>query len=351
MSPTPFEHGLALAWSDGALSRQGAQMLENLQSKLNLSDLDRAVQEEKWLGNISKGNRRSFGDGDGILQEWLDSLNDLSSLVPSVQMMGKAALKVGLSKKTWLDASTFANGLGLGQALAEGAWLEVETEDLGDWPAALDPLAVILGLVVEISQTTKEKFISSENSPIFVKVDLEGAKSETLSWMPELLPLEGEECAWGWDNGTEQSSPPPERDLVYCNSVLIAWVRRLVAKRHERGEAGLSGLPEGLTLMPSSSSLSIDGDGLTISMIIDLGDSGLVRPWAKVVVDGAITAVPAPETLAPSWVGIHDALAGLLIHGLQTLPRQLVLASGLDVECTNISIDDGWIVHDLSTVQ
>ena len=30
MAPTPFEHGLALAWSDGALSRKGALMLEDL---------------------------------------------------------------------------------------------------------------------------------------------------------------------------------------------------------------------------------------------------------------------------------------------------------------------------------
>lgn len=347
MAPTPFEHGLALAWSDGALSRQGAQMLENLQEKLDLNDFDRAAQEEKWLESISKGERRSFGDGDEILKQWLDSLNDLTSLENSVRMMGKAALKVGLSKKTWLDASIFSHGLGLGQALAEGAWLEVATDDLGDWPAALDPLAVILGLVINIQKTVAAK---STTNPVFVNIDYEGAKSEPLSWMPDLLPIENEQCAWGWKNVHARDTEPPERDLVYCNSVLIAWVRRLVAKRHERGEPGLSGLPEGLVLMPSSSSLSQEGNELTISMIVDLGDSGLVRPWAKIIVDGAINIVDAPDTLADNWVGIHDALAGLLIHGLQTLPRQLVLASGLDLECRNVSIDGGWIVHDLGTV-
>ena len=42
----PFEHGLALAWSDGALSRRGAQLLELLQSRLVLSDKQRAEIEE-----------------------------------------------------------------------------------------------------------------------------------------------------------------------------------------------------------------------------------------------------------------------------------------------------------------
>ena len=42
MAPTPFEHGLALAWSDGALSREGALMREALQQQLGLSDKDRA---------------------------------------------------------------------------------------------------------------------------------------------------------------------------------------------------------------------------------------------------------------------------------------------------------------------
>jgi len=54
LAPTPFEHGLALAWSDGALSREGAKMLEELQEKLKMSDDERSIQEEAWLNEISK---------------------------------------------------------------------------------------------------------------------------------------------------------------------------------------------------------------------------------------------------------------------------------------------------------
>ena len=61
MAPSPFEHGLALAWSDGALSRDGAVMLETLQSQLSLSDSERALIEESWLKDISRTERRSFG--------------------------------------------------------------------------------------------------------------------------------------------------------------------------------------------------------------------------------------------------------------------------------------------------
>ena len=75
MAPTPFEHGLALAWSDGALSRDGAIMLETLQKQLGLSDSERAEQEQLWLADISKNERRSFGDGDQILVAHNDVLN------------------------------------------------------------------------------------------------------------------------------------------------------------------------------------------------------------------------------------------------------------------------------------
>ena len=56
----PFEHGLALAWSDGALSRRGAQLLELLQSRLVLSDKQRAEIEEKWLESLSVQYSKTF---------------------------------------------------------------------------------------------------------------------------------------------------------------------------------------------------------------------------------------------------------------------------------------------------
>ena len=155
MAPTPFEHGLALAWSDGALSRDGAIMLETLQQQLGLSDKERAIQEQAWLSEMFKNERRSFGDGDQILREWLEGLNDRENLASSARSMGRAALDVGLSKTGWSDAYRFAEGLGLGEELACGVWLEKEAEPLNGWPAALDPLAIILGLVISVPKSVQ----------------------------------------------------------------------------------------------------------------------------------------------------------------------------------------------------
>ena len=171
MAPTPFEHGLALAWSDGALSRNGAKMLETLQKQLGISDKERALQEQAWLSEISKTERRSFGDGDQILSEWLEALNDTESLSPAARSMGRAALDVGLSKTGWSEALQFAEGLGLAADLAEGVWLEKEAEPLDGWPPALDPLAIILGLVISVPRVCIEErsSIQQRNSICFNK--------------------------------------------------------------------------------------------------------------------------------------------------------------------------------------
>jgi hypothetical protein len=82
-------------------------------------------------------------------------------------------------------------------------------------------------------------------------------------------------------------------------------------------------------------------------MIVDLGDSGLVRPWASVKVSESPEIIPAPDGIADSWVKIHDALAGLLVTGLETLPRQLLTASGAEVSISAPSLNGSWIVHDI----
>ena len=88
--------------------------------------------------------------------------------------------------------------------------------------------------------------------------------------------------------------------------------------------------------------------GTIISIVAQLGDAGLVRPWASVLLsDGAPSIVPAPEGLAQNWISIHDAMAGILIQGLETLPRQLLIASGLTMGYTNIRQQNNWLVHDL----
>lgn len=349
MAPTPFEHGLALAWSDGALSRDGAIMLETLQKQLGLSDSERAKQEQLWLADISKNERRSFGDGDQILREWLEGLNDRQSLEPVTRSMGRAALDVGLSKSAWSEAFRFADGLGLGEELANGIWLEEEAEPLDGWPPALDPLAIILGLVIALPQVSSKQDFELADGSAFVVIRNQDAKSAPLSWMPDLVPVENENCAWGWKNDATPTTEAPDGDLVYCNSVLLAWIRRLITMRHQRGESSLDGLPDGLQVMPSSTEIERKEDTLNLSMIVDLGENGLVRPWASVTIGESIEVGSAPEGLAPNWVKIHDALGNVLVHALETLPRQLLQASGTNSDLKSVRMEEGWIVHDLDS--
>ena len=116
--------------------------------------------------------------------------------------------------------------------------------------------------------------------------------------------------------------------------------------RHKRGEKGLDGIPDGFQIMPSSSELESDGNNLKISMIVDLGESGLVRPFATVNVDGDAKLNPAPEGLGESWVRIHDAVGNLVLNALETLPLQLSQAAGLNINFKNVSLEDGWITLD-----
>lgn len=347
MAPTPFVHGLALAWSDGALSRDGAIMLETLQKQLGISDKIRAEQEQSWLADISKTDRRSFGDGDQILREWLNALGDKESLAPAARSMGRAALDVGLSKTSWFEALQFAEGLGLGGELAHGVWLEEEAEPLNGWPPALDPLAVILGLVMSVPGVTIRSEAQFSNGTPSVSINHPDAKPSHLSWMPSLLPIDSEGCEWGWDNDSKSDSEMPSSSINYSHSVLLAWIRRLVTMRRDRGEEGLTGLPPNCLLVPSSTDVTYEGNTMTLSMIVDLGESGLVRPWASVKVDQSPEIIPAPDGISESWVKIHDALGGLLITGLETLPRQLLTASGTEVSISAPTLDGSWVVHDI----
>jgi len=82
-------------------------------------------------------------------------------------------------------------------------------------------------------------------------------------------------------------------------------------------------------------------------MIVDLGEGGLVRPWASVNIEGVAKINPAPEGLGPNWKKIHDGLANLMLTALETLPRQLLQVSGLQTGYSNVSVQDGWITQDL----
>lgn len=349
MPPTPFEHGLALAWSDGALSRSGAIMLEALQKQLGLSDTERAKQEQAWLSDISKNERRSFGDGDKILNQWLEGLKDKHNLSKYAMSMGRAALEVGLSKTAWKEAYKFADGLGISESLANGIWLEEDAEKIDSWPAALDPLALILGLVLTIPKKVPKPAFEFANAEAFAIINSAKARPIPLSWMPNLVPVKHEKCAWGWNNGSSPSNKAPNGDVVYCDSVLLAWVKRLIAMRINRKEPGLVGLNSDQKVLPSSAKIETNNNKITLSLIVDLGEEGLVQPWASVTVDGQVKPDLAPIGIGQNWANIHNAITNIITNALDNLPRQLLLASGIDSGYTSTKVENGWLIHQLAS--
>ena len=117
--------------------------------------------------------------------------------------------------------------------------------------------------------------------------------------------------------------------------------------RHKRGESGLEGLSEGVQVMPSSSEIEREDNQLKLSMIVDIGEGRLVRPWASVSVDGSVKLDAAPEGIGENWKTIHNAIGQVLITALETLPRQLTQAAGLNQELAEVKLNEGWIVQSL----
>jgi hypothetical protein len=348
MSPSPFEHGLALAWSDGALSRRGAQLLELLQTRLLLNDDSRADIEEIWQESLTNLNRRSFGDGDETLATWLEALKSTDDLQKAAKNLGRTSLEVGLSRSIWVEAYSFANGLGLGDAFAAGAWMEESAEAVNTWPEALDPLALIIGkglskLVTRQSGDNEFSF----GTPVIILPENED-RTPPLDWLPGLLPIK-DGCAWGWSDDRLLEGDTPEGDLLISTSVLQAWIRRLITQRIERGDCPLPGLPSDSALMASSTSVKHREKGLRLEIIVDLGKNGLVKPWAGIeVADGEIRIKPAPSGLAPSWIALHDGLAELLANAIETLPRQLLTAVDSELSPVGTRLEEGWVIIDLN---
>lgn len=146
-----FRHALELAWSDGRLSKRGAILLENFQEILELSDLKRAVVEEKHhLQVVPHLIPRGFGSGASTLDQWMTSLMDLDDELPRYLVsMGRQSLETGISKQAWIEGFAAAERMKCEFEFGRGVWEpDFEVEILA-WPEVLYPVAKSLGLLLE----------------------------------------------------------------------------------------------------------------------------------------------------------------------------------------------------------
>ncbi len=152
LGETPFAHGLALAWADDRFTATEFRQLDALQDALNLSDEGRSNIEGQYEDMLSEGTAPR-GETSASLVEWIDSIRALSNANEGVsselaRKLGATALRAGITRDGWKNASLWMEQLGLGASFAEGCWMEGGVvPPLQAVPLALAPAAGMLGLV------------------------------------------------------------------------------------------------------------------------------------------------------------------------------------------------------------
>ena len=152
LGETPFAHGLALAWADDRFTVTEFQQLDALQNALNLNDDERAKIESRYEEMLTDGTAPR-GETSASLVEWIDSVRALASASEEVsanlaRKLGATALRVGITREGWKNASIWMEQLGLNASFAEGCWMEGGVAaPLQAVPLALAPAAGMLRLV------------------------------------------------------------------------------------------------------------------------------------------------------------------------------------------------------------
>ena len=154
MAPSSFRAWTGASMVKRCTLKRGRTNARIFASSTRIERQERQSKNKNGYLKYPKTNVDRLVMEDQILREWLEGLSDKENLGDSARSMGRAALDVGLSKTAWSESISFAEGLGLGEELASGVWLEKDAEPLDSWPAALDPLAIILGLVMSVPKST-----------------------------------------------------------------------------------------------------------------------------------------------------------------------------------------------------
>lgn len=102
--------------------------------------------------------------------------------------------------------------------------------------------------------------------------------------------------------------------------LLEVLVKKELKEREIRGEEWLSELPAQARADIHSAKVVKDQDAYQLSLIIDMGGSGAVRPFATVqsTHDG-VTPKSAPSTIPAIWIPLYNVLRDLLVQAMNAL--------------------------------
>ena len=149
---TPFEHALALAWYDHKMTATEFRQLDTLQESLSLTDSQRATIESDYESRLVDGLEHKGVDATS-LAKWIDAVRALTETHADIssglaRRLGSTALRSGITRKGWEEASLWMEQLGLGQPFAEGCWMVGgPVPALSAVPLALAPAAKSLSLL------------------------------------------------------------------------------------------------------------------------------------------------------------------------------------------------------------
>ena len=102
--------------------------------------------------------------------------------------------------------------------------------------------------------------------------------------------------------------------------LLEVLVKKELKEREIRGEEWLSELPAQARADIHSAKVVKDQDAYQLSLIIDMGGSGAVRPFATVqsTQDG-VTPKSAPSSIPAVWIPLYNVLRDLLVQAMNAL--------------------------------
>ena len=102
--------------------------------------------------------------------------------------------------------------------------------------------------------------------------------------------------------------------------LLEVLVKKELKERENRGEEWLSDLPAEARADIHSAKVIKDQDAYQLSLIIDMGGSGAVRPFATVKsTQEGVKPSDAPSTIPAIWIPLYNVLRDLLVQAMNAL--------------------------------
>jgi hypothetical protein len=143
----PYSIGLRYGWSDDALNEDGHKLLNRL---ANLLGVEHHTRESLEMEHVETMPLISQGVGAGVsaLRSYVQELETWfpEKAEQHARRLGRSALDVGLTRSGWKDVYKWMDLIGLGQAFAEGCWMEGDGPPEDDLPDFFDHPKKLLGL-------------------------------------------------------------------------------------------------------------------------------------------------------------------------------------------------------------